>query len=161
MTGSRLYRHVANKAALLDSVHEAVLGGMRLPRQTGDWIEDTRRLARSFRRALCDHPNALPLFAIRPAVTAGSLRYVERALSILSEPFPEIRQQIQALQTLVTFVVGNTMSHFPVESDVPAYQEFPALSGLPAAMARYSVEREFEFGIDALLTGLEAKSQKS
>lgn len=162
-----LYRHVANKEALLDGLHETVLAQMRLPRETGVWVEDCRGLARSFRRALIAHPNVLPLFATRPAVTGGSLAHVELALLLLAKPFPRMKQRVHALQTLVTYVVGNTMSQLatattrasPSYHDLPKAQ-FPILSTVGPTMARYSVDREFEFGLDVVLLGLTARSRQ-
>jgi TetR/AcrR family transcriptional regulator, tetracycline repressor protein len=157
-----LYRHVANKAALLDGVHEAVLAEVARPRRTDDWVEDCRWLARSFRRALRAHPNTLPLFATRPAVTRGSLEHLEAALDRLAEPFPEMKRRVHALQVLVTYVVGNTMQ-LAVDADVdaPDYRNlprdrFPILSSVGPTLDRYSLEGQFEFGLDALLFGLQA-----
>ncbi len=162
-----LYRHVSNKAALLDGLHEAVLGGLRPPRQIGDWVEDCRALARSFRRALRAHPNVLPLFATRPAVTPGSLDHAEFALRLLAAPFPKMKPRVHALQALVTFVVGNTMSQVAASGDgsPPDYddlpgEQFPILSTVGPTMARYSLDHEFEFGLDALLEGLRALSRR-
>src|SRR5262245_41908051 len=72
-----LYRHVTNKADLLDGVYEAILSGMPLPGRQGDWKSDARALAGAFRAALLAHPNAVILFATRPAVTPAALSYLE------------------------------------------------------------------------------------
>lgn len=161
-----LYRHVANKAALLDGVHEAVLAGVAQPRRTDDWVEDCRWLARSFRRTLRAHPNTLPLFATRPAVVIlGSLEHLEAALDRLAEPFPEMKRRVHALQVLVTYVVGNTMQFaMEVNASAPDYRalprdRFPILSSVGPTLDRYSLEGQFEFGLDALLVGLEARAR--
>lgn len=159
-----LYRHVANKAAMLDGVHEAVLSEMRLPRRTGHWTADTRALAHSFREALKAHPNALPLFATRPAVTPGSLGYVERALDVLAKPFPDLVVRIHALQSLVSFIIGHSMAQFSASQDdlSPPYAalppaEFPNLAEIARVNPERTADDEFEFGLDAILNGLSAR----
>lgn len=155
-----LYRHVANKDALLDAVHEAVLVGLRAPRRTGDWAADARALARAFRRALLAHPNAVLLFATRPAVGHGSLEVVETTLALLEAPFPSLAQRVRVLQCLVAYVVGSVLTQRAAVAEVAALRyadlppgAFPNLTRAGAVMARYSQEREFELGLDALLAG--------
>lgn len=159
-----LYRHVPNKEAVLDGVHTLVLSKMRLPALTGRWCDDLRSLARAFRRALCAHPNAVPLFATRPAVSEASLRYVEVALGVLAEPFPNLTVRVRALQTVVAYVVGHTLSELATPGTAVSYSDlpedtFPILSGVEPALRRYSMARELAFGLDTLLLGLEAQAR--
>jgi len=152
-----LYRHVPNKEAVLDGVHEAVLQEMHVPPPQEHWAADLERLALSFRATLLAHPNAVPLFATRPAVTRGSLAYVERALTILSEPYPVVVDRIRAFQSLAAYVVGQTM--LQLTSRVVAYDslpadEFPSLVEASLALANYHADDEFRFGLEALLRGL-------
>ncbi|MEO1268258.1 MAG: TetR/AcrR family transcriptional regulator C-terminal domain-containing protein, partial [Myxococcota bacterium] len=78
-----LYRYVANKSALLDGIFETILGELKAPVGSGDWRTDVRHTARQFRAVLEAHPNAVLLFATRPAVTPASLDFVEASLAIL------------------------------------------------------------------------------
>src|SRR4051812_32385650 len=61
-----LYRHVRDKADLLDALHAAVLGGLQAELHKGDWRELLNNLARALRKALLSHPHVVPLFATRP-----------------------------------------------------------------------------------------------
>src|SRR5262245_24793657 len=80
-----LYRHVSDKADLLDGVHGAILAAVPVPARRGPWATRARALARSVREALRAHPRALVLFATRPAVVPASLALFEEALAIVSE----------------------------------------------------------------------------
>ena len=161
-----LYRHVASKAAVVDGVYEAVLAQLQAPPLTGRWLDDAKALALAFLAVLHAHPNAVPLFATRPAVTEGSLRYVERGLAILSEPFPDPIDRVDALEALVTFVVGQALAHSAPSADSPtpdygalSPEQFPNLAAVAGALGERTAEQELAFGLDALLLGLASKAE--
>ena len=64
-----LYRHVPNKAALLDGVAEILLGQLRVDTADPDWAGQLRAIAHEFRRLAVTHPNAVPLLVTRPLAT--------------------------------------------------------------------------------------------
>lgn len=161
-----LYRYVPSKADLLDGIHEAILAEVVVPRAGRDWSKTARAYARAFRRALVAHPNALSLFATRPAVTASSLRHVEGGLAVLRGAGFPVDDAVSAFQVLVTFVIGHTLaSHAPgreEERSSPAYRdldpsEFPSLLEVVPVMQGRDLEQEFEFGLDVVLVGLASK----
>ncbi|APR84911.1 Transcriptional regulator, TetR family protein [Minicystis rosea] len=165
-----LYNHVPSKAALLDGVHEAILGEMPPPRRGRDFVETLRGMARAFRRVLLAHPQALPIFGSRPAVTEASLRHVETALAVLRGAGLSARESVSAFQVVVTFVVGHALAEVgPVLSGEPAEPRYGALSaeGFPhltavlAELDHHDVEEEFEMGLDLILTGLRARTERS
>jgi AcrR family transcriptional regulator len=45
-----IYRHVPNKAAVLDGVAEAVFAELSVDAAASDWVAEVRRVAREFRR---------------------------------------------------------------------------------------------------------------
>jgi TetR/AcrR family tetracycline transcriptional repressor len=156
-----LYRHVDSKEALLDGLHETVLSAMVIPPPSDDWCDDMRCLARSLRRALALHPRALPLFATRGAVSAGSLRYVEAALTVVVHAGFRDGDALSVLGVVVAYVVGQAMSHHGKTADgaVVRYDEldagkFPHLVALAPALARHQIDDEFELGLEALVAGL-------
>jgi AcrR family transcriptional regulator len=159
-----LYRYVQGKQDLLNGVHGAILEEVERPPAAGTWTKRLRSMAVSFRSVLGRHPNALPLFASRPAVTAGSLRAVEECLDLLAEAGFGPAERLHAFHGLAGFVVGISLFHFGFEE--AAYVDF-ALD--PAAFPRtreslealsWDFEHEFAFGLDALLAGLEARLGK-
>src|SRR5262252_10334550 len=56
-----LYKHVANKDAILDGLLERVLAEVQLPQPGGDWEAELRRAAIALRDALARHPWACGL----------------------------------------------------------------------------------------------------
>src|SRR5258706_5684902 len=69
-----LYNHVPNKAAVLDGVFERVLAELPVLKPgRKSWRAVLKAQALALRDVLAAHPNALPLFATRPAVTEASL----------------------------------------------------------------------------------------
>jgi len=160
-----LYRHVANKADLLDGIHETILKEMPAPTLGGSWREDLRMLARSLRQVLNRHPNTLPLFATRPALSPGSLLLVEIVLGMFREAGFNAEQSLSAWQTVFVYVVGhNLLSFRPAEprskklgTQRTSLEDLPHLASMADALARHDQEQAFEFGLDVLLRGLDAQ----
>ncbi len=161
-----LYRYVPSKADLLDGIHEAILAEVVAPRPAREWRKTARAYARAFRSALVAHPNAVSLFATRPAVTSASLRHVEGGFALLREAGFDIGDAVSAFQVLVSFVVGHTLaSHAPAREDERSTldyrdlepSEFPALVEAAGELGNRDLEKEFEFGLDVVLEGLASK----
>src|SRR5262245_12850180 len=73
-----LYRHVRNKADLLDALHAAVLGGLE-PQVTSDgWRPLLAGMVRALHAQLIAHPHVLPLFTTRPVTAPEALATLER-----------------------------------------------------------------------------------
>lgn len=157
-----LYRYVSGKQGLLNGLHGAILGEVRVPPGGGPWRARLRAFALEFRRVLAAHPKALPLFATRPAVTRESLQGLEAALALLAEAGLPPTLRLSALHSLLGFVVGLSLFHFGFEVeayvDLPApAEDFPLTTEAIRAMSD-DMEEEFRFGLDALLDGLEARA---
>ncbi len=158
-----LYRHVKNKADLLDAVHEAILSEMVIPAARGGWKARARGLALAFRDVLMAHPHALPIFAARPAVTPASMAYVERALAVLADAPIAEQQVVVAFQTVVSFIIGHTcLRHGPGNIlGTSAYDdldpgEFPHLARHLDHLHLHvrSAEEELERGLEMILSGI-------
>src|SRR6478735_561103 len=159
-----LYHHVPNKAAVLDGIFETVLMELPAPTRSPLWQSALRSRARALRSVLRTHPNALPIFATRPAVTPGSLIHVEFVLEILRNAGLSVDDALSALQVLSAFVIGHALnSYAPAYADVearPAYdqldeQRFPRVREAAQKLLTHDVEKEFELGLDVMLAGLE------
>lgn len=160
-----LYNHVDNKAAILDGIFEAVLAELPLPQPAATWQEMLRERAHALRSTLRAHPNVLPLFSTRPAVTPASIIHVEKALDILMTAGFSLRDAVSAFQVMFTFVVGHSIySYRPIgseEASSPAYErlseaDFPRMRAVARMEEGRDAEEEFEFGLEAMFLGLAA-----
>ena len=105
-----LYRHVKNKEALLDAVHDHLLGLVPLPGE-GPWEGMVVQVATAFRDVLYDHPRCVPLLATRAATTPAGLALVEAGIGLLVDAgWPE-EDAVVAFQTVFCFVVGHGVFH--------------------------------------------------
>lgn len=162
-----LYNHVPNKAALLDGLFEKVLSELPAPKRSRSYREALRDRAHALRTTLRAHPNALPLFATRPAVTERALTQVELVLDLLTSAGFSMTQALNALGAVVAFVVGHTLACYgPRDADAGRADyarleqaRFPRVLEAAALLPTHDLEQEFSFGLDALLEGL-ARSRK-
>ena len=165
-----LYNHVPNKAALLDGMVEAVLNDVDLPKDINDWQACVREMAHSYRRVANDHPNIVPLVATRPFNTIASLRPVEVGFEIFKVAGFDPESALHAFRTLAGFVTGYTLAETGAlfgeatgegqltPADLPE-SEFPRLREVGPYLASTDHDAEFDFAVDVLLTGLQAKLQ--
>ena len=149
-----LYRYVTSKEDLLDGIHERILAEVAVPQLDGHWREALRELAQAFRRVLEAHPNALLVFATRPAMAPSSLELVERVLRLLVQAGFGT-EALHAFQAGISFVVGQTLWRFGSMNP----DEQKRLAKL-AKVRSLDPDEEFEYGLDALLLGLEAKLRR-
>lgn len=158
-----LYHHVANKAALLDGVYELVLSELPAWRRRTPWQASFRERARALRAVLAAHPNTLPLFATRPAVTPAALAHLEAALAVLSAAGWLPNEALAAFQALLAYVVGHAMQTFAAASPDaanPRYDQLPAdkFPNIRALSWERDLDAEFELGLDAMLAGLDRRT---
>ncbi|MFH1810791.1 MAG: TetR/AcrR family transcriptional regulator [Pseudomonadota bacterium] len=158
-----LYRYVASKNDLLDGVHEVVLREMPAMTLGGRWREDLRTVARAFRFILLRHPRCLPLFSTRPVLTPGSLPFVEMLLALFREAGFAGAQALSALHLFHHLVVGHCALHADTQASLgqaaamleAAGEDFPHTTAALTLATPRSVDEEFEFGLAALLAGLD------
>lgn len=136
-----LYRYFPSKADLLDAVVERAARDLELPSSDLDWREALRRFARSFRRVALRHPAIAPLLAAAPPRPAMRLATQTVATVLASAGFPTAAVP-QAQCAVLGYLIGSTA--------------WLADEAGPGAIDR---EAAFEFGLDALLSGLDASRQ--
>ena len=171
-----LYRHAADKAALLDGVAETVVAQLKVDPADPDWAAQLRIVARDYRRLALAHPNVVPLLVTRPLATPlglrppGTLRPLEDILALLTRAGFSGPDALHIYRALFGFLHGHVLNELqeivenPDETDdllrlglhrLPI-REFPLLRGLAPALAAYDGAAELERGLDILLTGLTA-----
>jgi AcrR family transcriptional regulator len=106
VTPMALYRHVANKADLLDGVVERILLEVPLPEPTADWSERLMALSRGTRKAALRHPQVFPLLLQRAAVTPGARRVRDVVYAALREAGLPEDDVVQLERLMATAVLG-------------------------------------------------------
>lgn len=132
-----LYRYVPSKDALLDGVQEIIVNDVPEVSADQPWQDAVRQLAHAFRGVLARHPGAIPVF-VRPAATRVVLDRIDVPLQVLMEAGLDDLDALRAFQMMLAFVVGQAMWQFTPDGDRP-------------------VDDEFEFGLETLILGLEAR----
>ena len=171
-----VYRHAANKAALLDGVAEIVLAQLKVDSADPDWAGQLRVVARDYRRLALAHPHVVPLLVTRPLATPlalrppGTLRPLEDILALLTRAGFTGPDALHIYRAIFGFLHGHILNELQELIDNPdetddllrlglhrlPITEFPLLRSLAPALAAYDGAAELERGLDILLTGLAA-----
>jgi AcrR family transcriptional regulator len=176
-----IYRHVPNKAAVLDGVAEIVLVQLPVDSADPDWAAQLRTVARDFRQLALAHPNVVPLLVTRPLATPlgqrppGMLRPLEGVLALLTFAGFTGADALHIYRVLFGYLHGHILDELqevierPDETDHVlqlglhrlAITEFPILRALAPALASYDGAAELERFLDLLLTGLTASASRT
>jgi AcrR family transcriptional regulator len=172
-----LYHHVEDKEDLLDGICERVMAGFDFPPPSDDWAENCRRGARAWRQLLRRHPSVMRLFAEQrgPIRSVESMRPTEYALRILRSSGLSDRDTAQAFHAFGGYIQGFVMmelgsiaggsneEHVKAHAELVAAlpDEFPTLQTVGPFFAECDPDEQFEFGLDLLIRGLEAKVRPS
>ncbi len=153
-----LYYYVPNKDALLDGLVELVFSRIAVE-PAGEWRAWVRAFAVSVRDQLLRHPELMPVVAIRPVATPGSLRMVERAARALTEAGFTASEALHVITAVATFAIGHTLAEAgPDSPDNPDMDldGMPVLAEAVAAGLGTPADHQdrFDFALDALLNGL-------
>ena len=101
-----LYRYIAKKDELLDLMSEAVLEVERLPKASGNWRADLRKIAYHMRAMSLRHPWTIGISTSRSALGPNTLRCLELTLSVIDNLGLDIDEMLVISNTLFTFVRG-------------------------------------------------------
>ncbi|WP_084515489.1 TetR/AcrR family transcriptional regulator [Nocardia acidivorans] len=171
-----IYRHVPNKAAVLDGIAEIVFAELKVDPTDPDWSGQLRAVARAFRELSLTHPRVVPLLVTRPLATPlgqrpqAVVRPVEDILALLTRAGFSGADALHIYRALFGFLYGHVLNELqelierPDETDdvlrlglhrLPI-GEFPQLRALAPVLASYDGAAELERGLDLLLAGLAA-----
>jgi AcrR family transcriptional regulator len=106
VTPMALYRHVANKADLLDGLVECILLEVPLPDPDAEWPDRLMALSRGTRAAALRHPQVFPLLLQRAAVTPGARRTRDAVYGALRQAGLDEEDVVQLERLLSTAVLG-------------------------------------------------------
>jgi hypothetical protein len=170
-----LYRYVESKEALLDGVGDLVLSMLELPNsQAGDWREQLRATARSYRSLLVAHPAAVPIFLSRPLFTPAGMRTADALLGLFRRAGFSTEQAVLRYQQVARYLLALVMLETGSGPELSAEErrerarlaritfetlppdQYPHLvEAAPELAFPFDPERAFESGLDLLLAGLE------
>ena len=167
-----LYNHVAGKDDLLDGLVDIVFSEIDLSCEGGDWKAAMRRRAISAREVLARHRWAIGLMESRTHPGPANLRHHDSVLRCLRESGFSVPLAAHAYSALDSYIYGFALQQASLPFDTGeqaaevadsiiqafASGEYPRLAEIATEHVMkpsYSYEREFEFGLDLMLDGLE------
>src|SRR6478752_3843939 len=168
-----IYRHVPNKAAVLDGIVELVLGQLCVDTAAPDWAAELRNVAHDFRRLALEHPNLVPLLVTRPLMTPlgqrppGMLRPLEDVLELLTSAGFSGVDALHVYRVLFGYLHGHILTDLqevverPEETDDVlrlglhrlTITEFPQVRALAPAFASYDGAAELDRALELLFIG--------
>jgi AcrR family transcriptional regulator len=168
-----LYRHFRDMDELLREAADGILAGLA-DGLNGDGLEAVTALCLRLRAVLMSHPGAARVMASGPSRMPNERALTEKMLGLLTEaglPDPAVTL---AYHALIEYVVGSAAIDTPGANDAPADvearhrlwraayfaaspEEFPHTTRL-AALLYPSLDDQFEFGIDLLISGLRRRA---
>lgn len=164
-----LYGYFRNKDELLDALVDSVFEHADAPALEGDWREQLRAHVLNARASLLRHPSLVELRVRRPVLRPDALRFSETALRILLGAGFDVREGTAAFRLLFTYTVGFAALSPAASTDDDRRAASAALAALPPdeypaltqarAEATHAMggEQVFEYGLDRILDGLEAR----
>jgi AcrR family transcriptional regulator len=169
-----LYNHVANKGDLLDGMIELVFSEIEPPAAGGDWKAELRKRAVSTRAALLRHRWAVGEMEGRTSHGPSNMKVHDAVLGCLRAAGFSIEMTVHAMSAQDAYIYGfalqqtdmssQTAEDFAVEAQRQMVAYADALADYPnlvevvggyVAKVGYDYDREFLFGFDVILDGLE------
>lgn len=159
-----LYKHVPNKAALVDLVAGRVLADVAAPRAGLAWEPRLRHVAGELRRVALAHPHVFPVIATRMPSSPRSFAPLETLLGALQEAGLGDDEVLRHFWTFVAWVTGALLAETAALSghgsaalvvpDALDPAEFPNLARLGAALSSCDFESEFANGLAVLVAAV-------
>jgi AcrR family transcriptional regulator len=169
-----LYNHVANKGDLLDGMIELVFSEIEPPAPGGDWRAELRNRAVSTRAALLRHRWAVGEMEGRTSHGPSNLKVHDAVLGCLRAAGFSVEMTVHAMSVQDAYIYGfalqqtdmtpQTSEDFAAVAQQQMVDYAEALADYPnlvevvggyVARAGYDYDREFLFGFDVILDGLE------
>jgi AcrR family transcriptional regulator len=171
-----LYRYVRSKEEVLVEALDAVLGEIQLPEgfsPTSSWRSQAASLANALRDGLLAHPNVTPLLAGSVPIGPNALMGREAMLAVLLAAGFEPPLAARTYLAIVHYVIGFVLAENPESSAYRTNQKsslkryyqrlapgrFPRIVALADELTARDNDREFAFGLDLILDGIERRSR--
>ncbi|HEY8731668.1 MAG TPA: TetR/AcrR family transcriptional regulator C-terminal domain-containing protein [Candidatus Limnocylindria bacterium] len=163
-----VYRHFPNKAAVLAGIVDVLLAELVIPPPSDvPWQVVFREVSRAYRALLLRHPHAIPLLAALPLSDPAAARAAGAVMAQLRAAGFDAQRALKTLATITSYVVGvaqwevgtapfraaGARESFALPADADPY-----LVELLPQLAEDDCDETFEFGLDVIVRGLEARS---
>jgi len=176
-----VYWHVANKEQLLQLVFDRVIGELPMPEPDPErWREQVKQAALEERQMLKRPPGIAQLMFGRIPLGPNSIRYIEWHLSLLRVGGLSERVTALAGDLVFLYIAAFAYEEYlraspPPGEEAPAPDfvgelreylsslppdRFPNVVSLALPLTSGGPDERFEFGIDVLIDGLVAQSQR-
>ena len=170
-----IYHYVSNKEAIIDGMIDMVFSEIDLPPMDIHWKSAIRQRSASARAVLAKHPWAVPLMESRSTPGVATLRQHNAVIACLRKGGLSIQMTAHAYAVIDAFIYGFAMQEasLPATSgnemaelaesilQTSAMAEYPHLMELTTEhvlQPGYDFAKEFEFGLNLILNGLESAS---
>lgn len=160
-----LYRHFANRRALLDAVADLALATVVLPDDRVPWAVRLRDLLVGVRQGALAHPGIAPHIAARPPLGPHGRRIARGLLDALRESGLSGHETVASIQVLIAYVSSSIAMAVETHGqrddrweDVvralgPLRDDDLPIGHMPAAGSA----EQFAFGLEVLVDGLRAR----
>jgi AcrR family transcriptional regulator len=162
-----IYRHVRDKDDLLDRVVDRVTSQWadQLPDVVDDPHDDLRNLFVRARELQLAHPGITRLCVERPTPVVGVARIFDRVIGALHRGGFGEQEAVQAFDALLMFLFGSVLWEIPRAETArerlvavsARAEDLPHIVERSIELARRDASAYFEFGLAALISGLEAR----
>jgi AcrR family transcriptional regulator len=166
-----LYNHVANKDDIVDGIVDLVFSEIALPADRASWKAAMRKRAISAHEALVRHPWAPSLMQSRTRPGPATMRHHNSVLGTLRKSGFTLVMAAHAFSVIDAYVYGFALQQIiiPLQSKEQTTQvgesilrqlagQYPHLAEMITKHAMkpgFDYSKEFEFGLDLILDGLE------
>lgn len=155
-----LYNHVHDKDELVDLMLDLMLGEVDLSAIAEDWVGQVRALVCSYHQVLTAHPSMARVYATQVRIGPNGLRIMERGFGLLLHAGFSPPEAAEAFLALYKYTVGfHQIGHVdPLDYSALPPEQIPSIRAVTAHLSGVHQRGQFEYGLEALLTGLTAKN---
>jgi len=176
-----VYRYFRNKAEIVGGLVDLVAGEYKVAsHQEDDWAEWVRETFCLMRKALLAHPGIIPLLGTAASSGPNAMAEMDAVLNVLGRAGIDRHTGASAFFTLISYTIGAVAieSHVQGENadesvdpeerrrqlrllfEMASRPGYPSIVDLTEHPAFFASDEEFVRGLDRILTGLKADSEK-
>jgi AcrR family transcriptional regulator len=172
-----IYHYVSNKEAIIDGMVDMVFREIDLPRDDTHWKSAIRQRSASARAVLARHPWAVALMESRRTPGVATLRQHDAVIGCLRKGGLSVEMTAHAYAVIDAFIYGFAMQEASLPATAgnemaelaesimqsTAMVDYPHLMELTTEhvlQPGYDFAKEFDFGLNLILDGLESASIK-